>query len=91
MDSLEMADLIDRLDAGSRQEQIASANIRQAALRGFQFVMNTTERQRDPWFPMRFSSVEHRERAAVASTMVACELQLICELFAGRAKPNEYA
>jgi hypothetical protein len=77
----EMADLIDRLDAGPVGEQIAAANIRQAALRGYNFVMQTTERQRDCWFPCSFRNRHHQELAATASVLVACELQLIVEIF----------
>jgi hypothetical protein len=90
----EMADLIDRLDAGTMQERIAAANIRKAALSGYQFVMNTTERQRDRWFPCRFSSKQHQELAATASVLASCELQLIVEIFPlkpGMDGQNAYA
>jgi hypothetical protein len=90
----EMADLIDRLDAGTMQERIAAANIRKAALRGYQFVMNTTERQRDCWFPCSFRNRHDQELAATASVLVACELQLIVEIFPlkpGMDGQNAYA
>lgn len=77
----EMARLIDQLDAGPAPEQIMAANIRAAGQRGYAFVMSTTERQRDCWFPCSFHSRRHQERAASASVLAACELQLIVEMF----------